>query len=125
MHYIEKYQKGFNDYVETFILPNQPEGLYDPISYMLSLGGKRLRPVLTLMVTDIFNENYKKALDAAMAVEVFHNFTLVHDDIMDEAESRRGKQTVHIRNGLPTAILAGDNMLILAFQMFEGCLQMF
>jgi len=120
MHYIEKYQKGFNDYVETFILPNQPEGLYDPISYMLSLGGKRLRPVLTLMVTDIFNENYKKALDAAMAVEVFHNFTLVHDDIMDAAPLRRGKQTVHEKWDLNTGILSGDAMLILAYQLFEN-----
>ncbi len=89
-----------------------PQNLYDPINYMLSLGGKRLRPVLTLMATDLFGGEIKKALPAALAVEVFHNFTLVHDDIMDQAPIRRGKQTVHEKWNPTVAILSGDLMMI-------------
>ena len=74
MHHIEKYQHSFNNYLETLKTPDQPEGLYNPITYILGLGGKRLRPVLTLMVTDMYSGNYERALDAAMAVEIFHNF---------------------------------------------------
>ena len=120
MYYIEKYQNSFNDYVETLTTPDQPEGLYNPIMYMLGLGGKRLRPVLTLMVTDMYSGNYERALDAAMAVEVFHNFSLIHDDIMDAAPLRRGKQTVHEKWNLNTGILSGDAMLILAYKFFEN-----
>ena len=120
MYYIEKYQNSFNDYVETLTTPDQPEGLYNPIMYMLGLGGKRLRPVLTLMVTDMYSGNYERALDAAMAVEVFHNFSLIHDDIMDDAPLRRGKQTVHEKWNLNTGILSGDAMLILAYKFFEN-----
>jgi geranylgeranyl diphosphate synthase type II len=120
MYYIEKYQNSFNDYAETLTTPDQPEGLYNPIMYMLGLGGKRLRPVLTLMVTDMYSGNYERALDAAMAVEVFHNFSLIHDDIMDAAPLRRGKQTVHEKWNLNTGILSGDAMLILAYKFFEN-----
>ena len=120
MYYIEKYQNSFNDYVETLTTPDQPKGLYNPIMYMLGLGGKRLRPVLTLMVTDMYSGNYERALDAAMAVEVFHNFSLIHDDIMDAAPLRRGKQTVHEKWDLNTGILSGDAMLILAYKFFEN-----
>ena len=120
MYYIEKYQNSFNDYVETLTTPDQPEGLYNPIMYMLGLGGKRLRPVLTLMVTDMYSGNYERALDAAMAVEVFHNFSLIHDDIMDAAPLRRGKQTIHEKWNLNTGILSGDAMLILAYKFFEN-----
>jgi len=120
MYYIEKYQNSFNDYVETLTTPDQPKGLYNPIMYMLGLGGKRLRPVLTLMVTDMYSGNYERALDAAMAVEVFHNFSLIHDDIMDAAPLRRGKQTVHEKWNLNTGILSGDAMLILAYKFFEN-----
>ena len=83
-------------------------------------GGKRLRPVLTLMATDIFDSDYKKALDAALAVEVFHNFSLVHDDIMDDAPLRRGQETVHEKWDVNTGILSGDAMLINAYQLFEN-----
>ncbi len=91
-----------------------PNELYEPISYMMSLGGKRLRPVLTLMACDMFGQDVEKALNAALAVEVFHNFTLVHDDIMDNAPLRRGKETVYKKWNMPVAILAGDLMMIKA-----------
>jgi geranylgeranyl diphosphate synthase type II len=91
-----------------------PNELYEPISYMMSLGGKRLRPVLTLMACDMFGSNIEKALNAALAVEVFHNFTLVHDDIMDNAPLRRGKETIYKKWNMPVAILAGDLMMIKA-----------
>ncbi|TJY34620.1 polyprenyl synthetase family protein [Pontimicrobium aquaticum] len=117
---IEKYQKAFVTYLNDFATPKAPNSLYQPIEYILGLGGKRLRPVLTLMTTEIFDENYKKSLDAALAVEVFHNFSLIHDDIMDDAPLRRGKQTVHEKWDLNTGILSGDAMLILAYQLFEN-----
>lgn len=97
----------------------EPTQLYTPIDYILSLGGKRLRPVLTLMTCDFFGGDYKKAMSAAMAVELFHNFSLIHDDIMDEAPLRRGKETVHKKWDINTGILSGDAMLILAYQYFE------
>ena len=102
------------DYTRT------PKNLYEPIDYILQLGGKRIRPILTLIGADIFSENFKKALPAALAVEIFHNFTLIHDDIMDEAPLRRGKETVHEKWNLNTGILSGDAMLILAYQYFEN-----
>lgn len=98
----------------------EPEQLYSPINYILSLGGKRLRPVLTLMTCDFFGGDYKEAMPAAMAVELFHNFSLIHDDIMDEAPLRRGKETVHKKWDINTGILSGDAMLILAYQYFES-----
>ena len=116
---IEKYQEAFVNYLNDFTTPKTPNNLYEPIQYILGLGGKRLRPVLTLMTTDIFNENFEKALDAALAIEVFHNFSLIHDDIMDDAPLRRGKETVHEKWDLNTGILSGDAMLILAYQLFE------
>ncbi len=117
---IEKYQKAFVDYLTNYQTPKEPYNLYEPIEYILSLGGKRLRPVLTLMTTDIFNKNFETSLDAALAVEVFHNFSLIHDDIMDDAPLRRGKDTVHEKWDLNTGILSGDAMLILAYQLFEN-----
>ncbi|MDZ4667443.1 MAG: polyprenyl synthetase family protein [bacterium] len=91
---------------------SEPKELYEPIDYMMSLGGKRLRPVLTLMACDLFSKDIEKALDAALAVEVFHNFTLVHDDIMDNAPLRRGKETIYQKWNMPVAILSGDLMMI-------------
>ncbi len=114
------YQSAFIDYLETYTTSKEPKNLYNPIHYILDLGGKRLRPVLTLMTTDIFNADHKKALDAALSVEVFHNFSLVHDDIMDDAPLRRGKQTVHEKWDINTGILSGDAMLIMAYQLFEN-----
>ena len=116
---INEYQEQFLRYLESQNIEKEPKNLYQPIAYILELGGKRLRPVLTLMTTDIFNTDYKLALPAAMAVEVFHNFSLVHDDIMDDAPLRRGNSTVHEKWNINTGILSGDAMLILAYQHFE------
>jgi len=120
MHNIQFYQEAFTDYLKQFKIAREPSSLYGPIDYILDLGGKRLRPVLTLMAAEIFDGDYKKALNAALSVEVFHNFSLIHDDIMDEAPLRRGKETVHVKWGLNTGILSGDAMLIMAYQLFES-----
>ena len=119
MHSIYQYQVFISDYLQSQQRNQEPKNLYDPIVYILDLGGKRIRPVLTLMAAEVFDANYKKALPAAMAVEIFHNFSLVHDDIMDDAPLRRGQQTVHEKWNINTGILSGDAMLILAYQYFE------
>ena len=98
-------------------LPNEPALLYDPVRYVLSGGGKRLRPVLLLLTAESFGVSAQKAMPAALAVEVFHNFTLVHDDIMDRAEERRGKKTVHIKWDVGTALLSGDYMVALSYDL--------
>tara|TARA_R110002050_G_scaffold57866_6_gene130207 strand:- start:9269 stop:10243 length:975 start_codon:yes stop_codon:yes gene_type:complete len=120
MQNVQFYQEQFVTYLETFSKNREPRNLYNPINYILKLGGKRLRPVLTLITTDIFNVDYKKALNAALSIEVFHNFSLVHDDIMDDAPLRRGKATVHEKWDVNTGILSGDAMLIMAYQLFEN-----
>jgi len=119
MHSIKQYQDFIEDYLSVQQIVREPKNLYEPISYILALGGKRIRPTLTLMTTEIFGANYKEALPAALAVEVFHNFSLIHDDIMDDAPLRRGHETVHEKWDLNTGILSGDAMLILAYQYFE------
>ncbi len=101
----------------------EPVSLYEPIGYILSLGGKRLRPGLTLMAASIFGEDLERAVPAACAIEVFHNFTLLHDDIMDQAPMRRGHPTVHVKWNTNTAILSGDAMLIEAFRILHGTRQ--
>lgn len=120
MQQISFYQEVFLNYLETFKVQKEPANLYNPINYILSLGGKRLRPVLTLMTSDIFSGDHQKALDAALSIEVFHNFSLIHDDIMDDAPLRRGNETVHEKWDINTGILSGDAMLILAYQLFEN-----
>lgn len=95
-------------------LPAAQHGLYAPVDYFYTLGGKRMRPILALLGHELFDPNWKAALPAANAVEIFHNFSLVHDDIMDEAPLRRGQQTVHEKWGSNQAILSGDAMLVLA-----------
>ncbi len=117
---IEEYQKEFVEFLNKYSTVKEPETLYNPIQYILNLGGKRLRPVLTLMTADIFNNDYQKALNAALSIEVFHNFSLVHDDIMDDAPLRRGQKTVHEKWDVNTGILSGDAMLIMAYQLFEN-----
>jgi geranylgeranyl diphosphate synthase type II len=119
MHSIYQYQEFLSDYLQSQYETKEPRNLYEPIHYILDLGGKRMRPVLTLMSAEIFDADYRKALPAALAVEVFHNFSLVHDDIMDDAPLRRGQETVHEKWNLNTGILSGDAMLILAYQYFE------
>ena len=119
MHSLEQYQIFISDYLESQYETKVPKNLYEPIQYILRLGGKRIRPVLTLMSAEVFDTNYKEALPAALAVEVFHNFSLIHDDIMDDAPLRRGNITVHEKWDINTGILSGDAMLILAYQYFE------
>lgn len=119
MHSINQYREFIADYLESQYETKEPKNLYDPIHYILGLGGKRMRPVLTLMSAEVFDADYKKALPAALAVEVFHNFSLIHDDIMDDAPLRRGNVTVHEKWDINTGILSGDAMLILAYQYFE------
>lgn len=103
--------------IRALTFDGHPRELYDPISYMLSLGGKRLRPVLVLMANDLFGGNIEKAVPAALAVEVFHNFTLVHDDIMDNADIRRNQPTVHVKWDQTVGILSGDLMMIKAVEL--------
>ncbi|MCA6421530.1 MAG: polyprenyl synthetase family protein [Flavobacterium sp.] len=119
MHSIYQYQEFISAYLESQYETKEPRNLYEPIHYILKLGGKRIRPVLTLMSAEVFDADYKLALPAALAVEVFHNFSLIHDDIMDDAPLRRGNETVHEKWNTNTAILSGDAMLILAYQYFE------
>ncbi|MGB5822023.1 MAG: polyprenyl synthetase family protein [Saonia sp.] len=120
MHTIDHYRAEFDAYLKSTTKTKEPLNLYEPITYILGLGGKRMRPVLTLMTTEVFDVDYKNALDAALAIEIFHNFSLVHDDIMDAAPLRRGKATVHEKWDVNTGILSGDAMLILAYRLFEG-----
>ncbi|MEO8234045.1 MAG: polyprenyl synthetase family protein [Flavobacterium sp.] len=119
MHPISHYQELISHYFSKLHLTKEPKNLYKPIEYILSLGGKRMRPILTLMATEIFDVDCQKSLAAATAIEVFHNFSLVHDDIMDDAPLRRGNETVHEKWNINTGILSGDAMLILAYQHFE------
>ena len=119
MQSIKQYQELISNHFQEIILLKEPKNLYEPIQYIISLGGKRLRPVLTLMTAEIFDTDFQKALSAATAVEVFHNFSLIHDDIMDDAPLRRGNETVHEKWNINTGILSGDAMLILAYQYFE------
>jgi len=94
-----------------------PQNLYDPLNYIIGLGGKRIRPVLALMGCKLFSDNYEKAIPCAMAVEVFHNFSLIHDDILDKAPIRRRQATVHEKWDTDIAILSGDLMLVKAYEM--------
>ncbi len=120
MQEIQYYHDAFVTYLDGYVKPKEPKSLYEPVNYILNLGGKRLRPILTLMTSEIFGCDYKQALNAALSVEVFHNFSLVHDDIMDDAPLRRGQETVHEKWDINTGILSGDAMLIMAYQLFEN-----
>ncbi|MFT7628201.1 MAG: geranylgeranyl diphosphate synthase type II, partial [Ulvibacter sp.] len=120
MEQLEKYSQALATKLGESVQIKEPIQLYEPLSYIVSLGGKRLRPILTLMSCDFFGSSYEKAMDAALAVELFHNFSLIHDDIMDNAPLRRGETTVHEKWDVNTGILSGDAMLILAYQFFEN-----
>ncbi|WP_186753761.1 polyprenyl synthetase family protein [Echinicola salinicaeni] len=104
-------------HLQDFSYGDSPKELYEPITYIMSLGGKRIRPLLTLLAYSLYKKDYENALTPAMAVEVFHNFTLMHDDIMDEAPLRRGQTTVHEKWDTNTAILSGDVMLVKAYEI--------
>ncbi len=105
-------QELIEEAIPQISYPAHPSNLYEPIRYIMNLGGKRIRPVMVLMAAELFTEEIEKALDVALAIETFHNFTLVHDDIMDNAPLRRGKQTIHEKWGVNTAILSGDVMMV-------------
>lgn len=106
-----EYLQIIKDAISNLRLPEQPAGLYDPIRYTLDCGGKRLRPVLTLAACEAMGKEPMTAIHQAIAIEMFHNFTLLHDDVMDKADVRRGRPTVHIKWNEETAILSGDAML--------------
>jgi geranylgeranyl diphosphate synthase, type II len=119
MHSAEFFQHVVEEEINRFVktLPKEPSGLYDSIRYMLALGGKRIRPVLTLLSCELFDGDYKKAFSPALGIEVFHNFTLLHDDIMDKAPLRRAMPTVHKKWNADVAILSGDAMFVNACRL--------
>lgn len=112
MHSIVELQEIVEQAIKKVKYPSHPAKLYEPISYIMSLGGKRMRPVLLLLSSELFNDDVTIAVEGALAIETFHNFTLIHDDIMDNAPIRRGKDTVHVKWGVNNAILSGDVMMV-------------
>ena len=108
-----------NAYIDRLPLDIEPKGLYEPIRYVLSMGGKRIRPVLMMMAYELWKDDSDAILPQAVALETYHNFTLLHDDVMDNADVRRGHPTVHKKWNENTAILSGDNMLVLAFKWMQ------
>lgn len=117
MHSIEELQALVNKAINDTHYTEEPAELYAPITYLMQLGGKRMRPVLVLIATEMFGGQAEKALDAAIGIETFHNFTLMHDDIMDKAPIRRGKPTVHVKWNENAAILSGDVMFVEAYKL--------
>ena len=116
MNALDPYVQLIEEGLEKIDLPKTPENLYQPIEYFVQIGGKRIRPVLTLMAAELFGTKKEVALPAALAIELFHNFSLIHDDIMDHAPLRRGKQTVHEKWNSNIAILSGDVLFVIAYQ---------
>ena len=114
-----EYIKFFEDYLKKELKYNKPEGLYDPVKYLLESGGKRLRPLIVLYVSELFEGNITNSLPAAAALEIFHNFTLAHDDIMDNSLMRRGKKTINSKWDNNTGILSGDVMLIISYEILN------
>ena len=112
-----------NHYIDTLPYNRKPESLYAPIRYVLSLGGKRIRPLLMLLSYNLFKDNPEQILSSACALETYHNYTLLHDDLMDKAPLRRGKPTVHCQWNENMAILSGDSMLVLAYERMAQCEQ--
>ena len=119
MDIFRSYQKEFKTSLEKYISKKSPQNLYSPMGYLLNLGGKRVRPYLCFMASEVYGVPPVKAMGAAISIEIFHNFTLMHDDIMDKASLRRGNATVHEKWDVNTAILSGDAMLIKAYQAIE------
>ena len=113
----------FNEYLDGLPYDREPKGLYEPVKYVLSMGGKRIRPSLMLMAYNMYKDDPESILPSACAIETYHNYTLLHDDLMDNAGMRRGKQTVHVKWNANTAILSGDSMLVLAYSHFLKCRQ--
>ena len=109
-----------NDYISHLIYGKQPEGLYEPIQYAMSLGGKRIRPVLMMMAYNLYRDDVDSILNQAAGIETYHNYTLMHDDLMDNAELRRGKPTVQKKWSRNTAVLSGDTMQLIAYKLMTG-----
>jgi len=116
MQKLAEYQSILEERISKISFPEQPNNLYEPLSYFMTLGGKRTRPVLSMLGCNLFGVPGLKAVNAAMTVELFHNFTLIHDDIMDAAPLRRGKETVHQKWNENVGILSGDALFVIAYQ---------
>ena len=117
----EELLKKVNEALERLPYNRQPASLYEPIKYVLSLGGKRVRPVLMLMGYNLYKDDPERIMMQAIGLETYHNFTLLHDDLMDHADMRRGHETVHKKWDANQAILSGDTMLLQAFERIEAC----
>lgn len=120
MEFVKQLQQYIGEEITKSDVPQAPSNLYEPIRYIMDLGGKRMRPVLTLLGHHLFDDNYQNALPAALSVELFHNFTLIHDDIMDDAPMRRSNPSVHRKWDNNIAILSGDALLIMAYQKLQN-----
>lgn len=114
-------QHKVNDFIANLTYDRTPESLYEPVEYVLSAGGKRLRPVLLLMAYNLYKDDIEQAMWTACGLETYHNYTLLHDDLMDKADVRRGRMTVHNKWDENTAILSGDSMLVLAYERIAKC----
>ncbi len=119
MEFLQQYQEIVEQGIEKYMFKDKPRELYEPMNYIINHRGKRLRPIMVLMACDLFGGDIKKALKPSLAIEYFHNFTLIHDDIMDEAPLRRNVPTIHTVYGLNTGILSGDGLLLKAYKFFE------
>lgn len=121
MHTAEEITKKVNEYIDALTYDRQPFSLYEPIQYVLAAGGKRVRPTLMLLAYELWRDDSEVILPTATALETYHNYTLLHDDLMDNADVRRGRPTVHKKWNANAAILSGDSMLVLAFQRMTQC----
>lgn len=119
MEFLNHYQELVAQAVDKYTFKNKPSELYEPMNYIIKHGGKRLRPIMVLMANDMFGGDLKEAIKPALAIEYFHNFTLIHDDIMDDAPLRRNVPTLHTLHGTNTAILSGDALLLKSYKFFE------
>lgn len=117
---LEVYREHISKEIANAEFPASPANLYEPIRYILELGGKRMRPILSMMACEMFSGEFKQATNAALSVEIFHNFTLIHDDIMDEAPLRRGKETVHHKWSNRVGILSGDMLMIESYRRLSN-----
>ena len=117
----EQFLKMVNDYLEQLPYERQPQSLYTPIQYVLSIGGKRIRPILMLLAYNLYKDDPEQIMPVATAIETYHNYTLLHDDLMDHADVRRGQPTVHKKWDENTAILSGDSMLVMAYERLAKC----
>ena len=121
MYTSEDLLKKVNEALDNLVYDRQPASLFDPIKYVLSIGGKRVRPVLTMLAYNLYKDDPLSIMSQALGLETYHNFTLLHDDLMDHADMRRGHETVHKKWDANRAILSGDTMLLQAFERVEDC----